>query len=964
MAEAAADESAGLTPSPDGVRTRDQALADEKAHVADLRGADAEATRLNPQNQFIGLALSGGGIRSATFCLGVLQAIAQRRWLRRIDYLSTVSGGGYIGAWLSAVLFRRREKQSQADALREVEQLISPRDIRNKADEPIELAFLRAYSNYLTPRRGFFSADTLAAVFGYLRNLVFNLLLALLSIGLLLAVLHGPITWTAIQVGGNAEVQNGLVMFLKPVAGFAALMCALLVAFQTLDLPVRMGGRVTRMWVGLQWLQRFYGRGLLASLLLILALGGLLFEAWLPNEPGLDALFWSGLQTVFWFGAGLLMANWMAELVVAFGGHLEGGGKPGNLPASLIWGSMFKAILRIYQGGTSELARYLWAMLICVAVGFGLMSAAAHLPPVPAVAMVFRGPALAVTGLVLLLIVWIGVIGTTYSDQAREWLSRLIGVIAGGLIIWTLAGVVVLNARPLWQWSSATLLAASPAALLWAALIVAAVLGALVLGLRRLAGPLLGMLALSLFCVGVVLVVGGVSVIAFQEALIALARPAAGTLTGSDFGAYLDRHLIVLTAAIARAPGVSFGQAISGPWNLQDIARGWPSLLLLGLLLWAAYLAFKYVDVNAFSLQNLYRNRLVRCYLGAAHGKARLAEPFSGFDPRDDLHLSALADQRPYLIVNTALNLTQGADLAWQQRKAASFSFSPRDSGYWLESGSLSGTDDVKGGYAPTADFACEPVGWQAQHNGVLLGTAMATSGAAVSSQMGFASRGVLAFVLTLANVRLGRWFPNPAKSTTKEMRRRSPPFAALWFLRELLGRTDERSPWVYLSDGGHFENLGIYELVRRRCRFIIAVDAGADPLMTFSDLGNAVRKCRVDFGVDIRLDLSTLTPDGLGKRPAASSVLGTVDYPPEGDAEGFSGDILYIKLSMPSGIGPMPADVLSFAKQEPIFPHQSTTDQWFTESQFESYRHLGYVVGHDALKKAVDVLAAVGAKT
>ena len=79
--------------------------------------------------------------------------------------------------------------------------------------------------------------------------------------------------------------------------------------------------------------------------------------------------------------------------------------------------------------------------------------------------------------------------------------------------------------------------------------------------------------------------------------------------------------------------------------------------------------------------------------------------------------------------------------------------------------------------------------------------------------------------------------------------------------LYELLGMTTDRREWVYLSDGGHFENLGIYELVRRRCRFIIACDAGQDGAVTFGDLGNAIEKCRSDFGVDIEIDVSKIRP-------------------------------------------------------------------------------------------------------
>jgi len=234
-----------------------------------------------------------------------------------------------------------------------------------------------------------------------------------------------------------------------------------------------------------------------------------------------------------------------------------------------------------------------------------------------------------------------------------------------------------------------------------------------------------------------------------------------------------------------------------------------------------------------------------------------------------------------------------------------------------------------------------------------MVGTAIATSGAAVSSQMGFASRGPLAFVLTLLNLRLGRWLPNTARKNEVELwRKSSPGFGAFWYLQELLGTTNERSRWVYVSDGGHFENLGIYELVRRRCTRIFCVDAGADPRRTFSDLGNAVQKCRVDFGVDIRIDLRELQVDEKGVSKEAYTI-GTIEYPAVGGEKGFRGELVYMKPSLASSWEYLPTDILAYRARHPEFPHEPTTNQWFSESQFESYRHLGYVIGLRAFSAA-----------
>src|SRR5580698_11008294 len=121
------------------------------------------------QESLIGLAFSGGGIRSATFNLGVLQGLACSRLLRVFDYLSTVSGGGYIGGWLMAWMHH------QQIGIKNVEDRLSSHKYScASAADPAEVHFLRNYSNYLTPRKGFLGADFWAFVATYLRNTLLN----------------------------------------------------------------------------------------------------------------------------------------------------------------------------------------------------------------------------------------------------------------------------------------------------------------------------------------------------------------------------------------------------------------------------------------------------------------------------------------------------------------------------------------------------------------------------------------------------------------------------------------------------------------------------------------------------------------------------------------------------------------------------------------------------------------------
>jgi hypothetical protein len=237
---------------------------------------------------------------------------------------------------------------------------------------------------------------------------------------------------------------------------------------------------------------------------------------------------------------------------------------------------------------------------------------------------------------------------------------------------------------------------------------------------------------------------------------------------------------------------------------------------------------------------------------------------------------------------------------------------------------------DPPAAYRPTSLYATADL----EEPGFTLGMAMATSGAAASPNMGPSTRPALAFVMTLFNVRIGRWCSNPAG---RRWLRASPRFGLLCLLQELFGLSNENRDYVYISDGGHFDNLGIYELVRRRCSVIWVVDATADLERGFADLGRSIRQCRIDFGVEITLSLDELKAKRANRSPNAAYAEGTVDYGPGSSR----GKIIYIKPTL-CAAGDEPVDVLAFATRNPTFPHQSTADQFYSESQFESYRRLG----------------------
>jgi hypothetical protein len=195
-------------------------------------------------------------------------------------------------------------------------------------------------------------------------------------------------------------------------------------------------------------------------------------------------------------------------------------------------------------------------------------------------------------------------------------------------------------------------------------------------------------------------------------------------------------------------------------------------------------------------------------------------------------------------------------------------------------------------------------------------------------------------------NVRLGRWCGNTARGNA--WRLRGPVFSNHYLFRELLADTNETSRFLYLSDGGHFENLGIYELVRRRCAVIVACDAGCDPKFEFEDLGNAILKCETDLGVEIEIDVDALRPEEEQGPTGAHHAVGTIKYP------GIDrlGTLIYVKSSL---TGDEVVDIQHYKSKHPEFPHESTADQWFDEPQFESYRRLGHHIGISVFERIKD---------
>jgi hypothetical protein len=320
-------------------------------------------------------------------------------------------------------------------------------------------------------------------------------------------------------------------------------------------------------------------------------------------------------------------------------------------------------------------------------------------------------------------------------------------------------------------------------------------------------------------------------------------------------------------------------------------------------------------DPARVGMHEFYRSRISRCYLGASNlvGKGsqydRAAENRYVIErPNDDLTLKDLRDvPKPLHLICTAANDISGDSLGTLYRGA--------------RSAVLSGNGITLGDETAKLD-------------NLRLSAALTASAAAFNSHMGRVSMDLgpaVTFLMSALNLRLGLWVPHP-----QNRRRGSYAFPGRLFLCELLGLSNTSSKNLHLSDGNHFENFGLYELIRRHVRYILVSDCGADPEVAFDDLANVLRRVREDFGVEIDLDIRALRPgdNGLARQHA---VVGTVHY--NGLTGMDKGTIVFLK---PTLTGDEPPDVLQYRTRNRAFPHESTGDQFYDEPQWESYRRLG----------------------
>lgn len=901
-----------LSKSREGIPVH-KILDEELRQVQSSRRERLEAgenTR-DAASNLIGLAFSGGGIRSATFNLGILQGLAQLGLLRKFDYLSTVSGGGYIGSWLMAWM------QHQKIGIGEVEKRLAPKAyvVEHVAETP-EVRFLRSYSNYLTPRTGLLSADFWAFVASYVRNTLLNLIILLL---LLLSLLLLPrsiaylprlldqfddwgygLTWLTAKTPGEA----GFAQYWALVAG---MLCGLVgVAGMGLNFCWVNPPKESKIcWIARPWaIQVFILVPLFLSATFFSYGLDQIFRYDLPQDHLLWWVMPIGLGAYFSLWVMACVARWLARHVLWH--HCSNG--PASkviLPTAFLAGALGSLLFLPYAQSVNGQPTPHTVMGVWNVVTFGA--------PALVVFMLVTGT------------LHIGLMGRSFIDAYREWWARLGGWLAVYAAGWMLLFLLVsympvwLNALVVHEYAQHHYRFTVSGVLLWAA--------------STAYGVLFGKSSKT----GVPIpdapwkkkIPGWVARVSPYVFIL-------GLLTG----------LSVLAAWMAALVcGQSFRLGAASEYVSLRVAFLWIGFALAALLFsWR-------VDINAFSTHLLYRNRLVRCYLGASVPDRR-GQAFTGFSAEDDLPLSSLQipptnsdsepKARPIVLLNSSVNVTRGKELALQSRKARSFVFTPVYSGYTRP---LPGKSEQQGLFSKTALAGSQKPGTE---KGISLGTAMAISGGAASPNMGSYSARALAFLMTLFDVRLGWWLGNPGG---RKWARGSPDLGFSCLLQELFGAASDESAYVYLSDGGHFENLAVYELVRRRCKLIVACDASCDADYTFTDLHNAMERCRADFGVEIIRVTHQLVPQN--GRVSQHFDLCKIRYTPGNESD--DGVILYLKPALKEDD---PEELIGYSTLNRAFPHDSTANQWFDEERFENYRNLGYITALAAKKELNDKMA------
>lgn len=792
---------------------------------------DAEKSYLDPTSDkerlWIGIGLSGGGIRSATFALGAMQALARRDLLHCVDYISSVSGGGYLATALQwfwgpgGITLRSNGAPAapfgtdKANFPYGTDQVGLPRE--DSEEQLANLSFLRNHGNYLAPGGGInlFSAATVVV-----RTVTISLLIWLPLLVLFFLIVHGldeyfltpkfkelnafspfgsflPGTWDAAAIEKCRE-KAACTMLLRPIyASLLYLVILAVAAFAVISIVFGLLSRTA------QDTLKKRGSKLVAFLVAAIAVGLSIWLVW-QFELGLDASVFVAVCTLFGFVFLIRLASLMSASV--------------SLNASYL----LRRQLEVIMGSAM--------VLVVVVLVLGLLPVAPHY-----IALKMEG---------------------SQSGSAAGGFVAVVTLVGG--VFSGLYGyyTFVKNISP------------------------------------SLAGRIFAPLGAAIYLFGTV-------------------------------------SLAYVAAIILRYPESYFASS--------DTASLVVMIAVLSIVM--AFCVGLIASINHVGLHRFYRDRLMEAFMPsekAIHaGRADyspIADAFSITDVLVRAPNSAPAKQpgRPYPIINANVILVDDKCSKVAARGGDNFILSPMFIG-------------------------CAATGWVEtpqyidRHGPLSIASAMAVSGAAANANAGYVGAGVtrdrlVSSAMSLLNMGLGLWVGNPGQKSY--WLNSVPTYFRPGLTSGIFGAGYERSsPFLELSDGGHFENLGLYELVRRKLDVIIIVDGEADSKISLAGLVSATNRIREDFNCTITFDPkrgperfvvhdSQGYPSGV-RYANAPFLVADLDY-----GAGKRGTLVYIKATM---IQDLNFTTSGYWAANSDFPHQTTADQFFDPDQFEAYRDLGF---------------------
>ncbi|GAB5100278.1 hypothetical protein [Caballeronia sp. HLA56] len=979
-----------------------RALAEEYEHIVGKRmsykpASDVQKTMLDHTDAdnvgLSALCLSGGGIRSASFCLGVIQTLATYRLFGRFHYLSTVSGGGYIGTgltrWMAGIAesdckptddckaqHALQYAEEQLSRLRRAD-YIKDRMSGTTFEHEGPLTWLRMNSNYLARQLSLFSADAWTVVATYLRNLAVTWLIFWPWFALFLAL-----PWLAVLfgqqhafIGLDGPFDLGFATICRAsMAGLVGALLGVVGASYYFQGSPNGSPSVGKVYANkLRWPGDGDARAAFGALLLITGCILLSSMMWSDVDDGLLgdsfpilARFWTALVAAL----SASQLPWLRDL-----GHALSGDSLALLrhfwhymaaAAAIVGTQMVLATLNVdpnksrsrlvmpsaaFLAALTQIGLVLW-------IRWGLSNWSPNKIDIERLALSTTVRALATPPLLLLALligeaVKAAVRSYTEPADRREHQARAHAFSFMLMTAWIVCAVLVIAVPALLSFLGDSV----PGATAAGSGLSVALSGWF--GYRKstpgkpetrtpISMTLVG--GIGMLLLAILLSLGAWKTFEHTAMFPGWQMPVRcqcmnlkpdEQLTVASPKYDLPGFKLPVSDSICKIPKaqcvdrsfVSYFNALVGQFDTERLST------VLSILLFTALVAFGLgfvIRMNEFSLHGFYRDRLIRAFYGGFRSLNDPRKPalFTGFDSKDDIPFSHVKDalykcakkfdsnhqpsKPPFLVVNTALNLVKGTELAWQERKADSFTMTALRAG------------NYRLGYRDIHRFA----------DNVNLGTAMAISGAAFNPNMGYNSSGPLAFLMSVLNVRLGWWLGNPKFA---DWIRKDPSSSSWRLLQEAAGQTTDTDHWIHLSDGGHFDNMGLWEMVHRRCRFILLVDASQDAHFAMEDLYSAIRKIRIDMGIEISAEQEPVMLFPRSARAVglchARFTIRYSGFDKDSPTPGPNGQLIYLK---PCIYGSEPPDIEQYAQKHPDFPHEPTADQFFNESQFESYRKLG----------------------